>query len=81
MLIAHAFMIGKFNNKIKEKNMSKATEAAKNISISEMAINIDTHSLKMHSAITQSSKNEKVVLIDEIEGAIRLFYVKQPVSL
>ena len=44
-------------------------------------INIDTHSLKMHSAITQSSKNEKVVLIDEIEGAIRLFYVKRAVSL
>ena len=44
-------------------------------------INIDSHSLKMHSAITQSSKNEKVVLIDGIEGAIRLFYVKQPVSL
>ena len=42
---------------------------------------LNAHSLKKHSAITQSSKNKKVVLIDGIEGAIRLFYVKQPVSL
>jgi len=46
-----------------------------------MRIKIDTHSLKMHSAITQSTKNEKVVIIDGIEGAIRLFYVKRAVSL
>jgi hypothetical protein len=33
-----------------------------------LQINIDTQSLKTHSAIIQSSKNEKVVLIDLIEG-------------
>ncbi len=52
-----------------------------NTVVANKKIKIDTHSLKMHNAITRSSKNEKVALIDGIEGAIRLFYVKQPISL
>jgi len=39
------------NITIKLKNWGQNTDFTK--------INIDTHSLKMHSAITQSSKNEK----------------------
>ena len=41
-----------------------AIHNAFNDSSIRLEINIDTHSLKTHSAIIQSSKNEKVELID-----------------